>query len=77
MRGKIFVNYRREDAGAEAARIRDRLASSFGGANVFMDVDNLRPGQRFDKELTKALDGCDAFLAVIGSRWYELLYARA
>jgi hypothetical protein len=77
MPAKIFVNYRREDAGAQAARIRDRLVGSFGAANVFMDVDNLRPGQRFDKELTKALDGCDAFIAVIGPRWYDLLYARA
>lgn len=75
--GKYFVNYRREDAGAEAARIRDRLSTIFGPANVFMDVDDLRPGQRFDQELAKALSQCNVFLAVVGARWYEFLYARA
>src|SRR5262245_34355530 len=76
MPGKIFVNYRRDDARDMAARVRDRLAMSFGGANLFMDVDNLLAGQRFDKELQKALGQTDVFLAVIGPRWVELLAER-
>jgi TIR domain len=68
MPGKIFVNYRRDDERAFAARIRDRLASVFGTSSVFMDVDDLRRGQRFDKELEKALTECDVFLAIIGQR---------
>ena len=75
--GKIFVNYRRDDAKAEAARLHDRLAQSFGAANVFMDVDNLLPGERFDLRLKEALAGTDVFLAVIGARWLTLLEARA
>ena len=46
MSGKIFINYRRDDERAVAARIRDRLAGVFGSSNVFMDVDNLMAGQR-------------------------------
>jgi hypothetical protein len=76
MPGKIFINYRRDDERAMAVRIRDRLAQTFGDANVFMDVDNLRPGQRFDVELEKALNQTDIFLAVIGPRWTELLAER-
>lgn len=76
MAGKIFINYRRDDTRSDAARIRDRLAGTFGEANVFMDVDNLLAGQRFDKELEKALAQCDVFLAVIGPRWLEALEAR-
>src|SRR5262245_36662609 len=76
MPGKIFVNYRRDDDRSTAARIRDRLAATFGAANVFMDVDNLIAGQRFDKELEKALAETDVFLAVIGPRWLELLAER-
>jgi TIR domain-containing protein len=72
MPGKIFVNYRRDDARDMAARIRDRLAATFGASNVFMDVDNLLAGQRFDRELEKALGQTDVFLAVIGPRWPEL-----
>jgi formylglycine-generating enzyme required for sulfatase activity len=75
--GKIFINYRREDARAEAARLRDRLAAAFGAANVFMDVDNLLPGERFDLKLQEALAETDVFLAVIGARWSELLAARS
>ena len=76
MPGKVFVNYRRDDARDIAARIRDRLAATFGDANVFMDVDDLLAGQRFDKELEKALGQTDVFLAVIGPRWVELLAER-
>jgi hypothetical protein len=77
MPGKAFVNYRRDDARDMAARIRDRLAAAFGDANVFMDVDNLLAGQRFDRELEKALDQTDVLLAVIGPGWLELLAERA
>jgi len=77
MARKIFVNYRREDARADARNIRDRLANVFGASNVFMDVDNLQPGQRFDLELAKALAQCDVFLVVIGPRWGALLEERA
>ena len=54
-----------------AARIRVRLAAPFGNANVFTDVDNLLAGQRFDRELEKALGQTDVFLCVIGPRWLE------
>ena len=42
-----------------------------------MDVDNLLAGQRFDRELEKALGETDVFIAVIGPRWMELLGERA
>lgn len=72
----IFVNYRRDDARDVAARIRDRLAATFGNANVLMDVDYLKAGQRFDEELEKALSETAVFLALIGPRWAELLAER-
>jgi hypothetical protein len=75
--GKIFINYRREDAKAEAARLRDRLADAFGATNVFMDVDDLLPGERFDLKLQETLADADVFLAVIAARWSELLAARS
>ena len=59
-----------------AARVHDRLAGTFGSQNVFMDVDNLMAGQRFDRELEKALADTDVFLAVIGPRWMELFEKR-
>lgn len=77
MPSKVFVNYRRDDDPNGAARVRDGLAAKFGKASVFMDVDNLLAGQRFDEELAKALAQCDVLIAIIGPRWMELLKARA
>jgi hypothetical protein len=37
MPGKIFVNYRRDDAAGDARGGRDGLAAKFGEPNVFMD----------------------------------------
>src|SRR5262245_59897038 len=76
MSGKIFVSYRRDDAAADARGLLDALAHKFGKSNVFLDVDNLLAGQRFDRELDKALARCDVLVAVIGSRWMELLTAK-
>lgn len=77
MPGKIFVSYRRDDDPNGAARIRDALTARFGRQSVFMDVDDLLAGLRFDEELAKALAACDVFLAVIGPRWMDLLKAKA
>ncbi|MEQ1694346.1 MAG: toll/interleukin-1 receptor domain-containing protein [Hyphomicrobiaceae bacterium] len=76
MRGKIFVNYRRDDVPGDARGLRDGLAAKFGKAQVFMDVDNLLVGQRFDMKLAEALDACDVLIAIIGPRWTDLLKAR-
>jgi len=41
-----------------------------------MDVHSLVPGQRFDKELNRALDKCSVFVAVVGPKWMEMLAKR-
>lgn len=76
MPGKIFVSYRRDDDPSAAARARDGLAAKFGKANLFMDVDDLLAGLRFDEELAKALATCDVFIAIIGARWIDLFKAK-
>jgi hypothetical protein len=45
----------------------------FGESCVFMDIDNLMAGQRFDQELEKALAQCEVLIAIIGTRWMDLL----
>src|SRR5262245_59446705 len=70
---QVFVSYRREDSAANARSIRDRLAGELGDRNVFMDVDDLVAGQRFDEVLQKSLDRCDAVLVIIGPRWLDAL----
>jgi formylglycine-generating enzyme required for sulfatase activity len=77
MPGKIFISYWRDDDPNGAARIRDALTARFGRSSVFIDVDDLLAGLRFDEELAKALTACDVFLAIIGARWMDLLNAKA
>ena len=76
MAGKIFISYRRDDVPGDARGVRDSLTAKFGKSNVFMDIDNLLAGQRFDVELAKALDSCDVLVAIIGPRWMDLLRQR-
>ncbi|MGE0629435.1 MAG: toll/interleukin-1 receptor domain-containing protein, partial [Hyphomicrobiaceae bacterium] len=76
MPGRIFISYRRDDVPGDARGLRDGLSSRFGKSSIFMDVDNLLAGQRFDEELARALASCDVFIAVIGPRWMEQLKAR-
>lgn len=40
----IFINYRREDSGGEAAHLRDDLVERFGEDNVFLDLGDIVPG---------------------------------
>jgi hypothetical protein len=48
-----------------------RVVSAMGWppskSNPFMDVDDLLPGQRFDRQLAKALDACDVLIADIAT----------
>ena len=66
---RIFVSYRRRDVGGYAGRLRDALAQRLGEKNVFQDVEAIAPGQDFTEAIRRALDDCDAVLAVIGPGW--------
>lgn len=65
----IFINYRREDAPGVAGRLFDHLARSFPRRSLFMDVDAMKPGFDFMKQLDAQVSQCDALLAVIGPNW--------
>jgi hypothetical protein len=66
---KIFVSYRRADAGWPARWLADRLAAQFGADVVFQDVDSIRPGDDFADEIEAAVGSCSVLLALIGPRW--------
>ena len=68
---KIFISYRRQDkaAAANAGRLYDRLVGKFGEESVFMDVDKLRAGTDFVKDITQKVGDCDCLIAMIGEDW--------
>ena len=67
-RGRIFLSYRRSDAPGYAGRIYDRLNQRFRG-RVFRDVEGIKPGADFVKELNQRMGQCRALVVVIGPRW--------
>jgi hypothetical protein len=66
---QIFLSYRRTDVGGHAGRLTDALTRRLGAKSVFQDVTAIAPGQEFTVAIDRALDACDAVLAVIGPGW--------
>jgi hypothetical protein len=65
----IFINYRRDDSPGVAGRLGDRLSTNFSHREIFMDVDAMKPGLDFVKQLDEQVAKCDVFLAIIGPSW--------
>src|SRR6202012_6198870 len=67
----IFINYRRDDAPGVAGRLFDYLAARFSKDDLFMDVDAMKPGVDFAKQLDTQVAQCRVLLAVIGPHWLD------
>jgi len=67
----IFINYRRDDVPGVAGRLFDHLVGRFPRRSIFMDVDAMKPGMDFVKQLDTQVSQCDVLLAVIGPHWYD------
>lgn len=65
---RVFVCYRRDDSRWQANLLADELAARFGQTAVFMDVDNVRPGD-WRRQVDASLADCAAVIVVIGPRW--------
>ena len=74
---KIFINYRRADAGGSGLLLYESLAARFGPENVFLDVKTLQPGTKWLDEIRAAGSASTAFIALIGPRWASILAERA
>lgn len=65
---KIFISYRRSSSWAVALQIHNDLKAR--GANVFMDVHDLKDG-RFEAEINHQIETCDYFLLVLSPTTLE------
>lgn len=74
---KIFINYRRKDASGDARLLYERLVSPFGRDNVFLDVVNLKAGQKWLEEIKSHAAWSGVFLVVVGHHWLPILQKRA
>ena len=66
---KIFINYRRDDAGGFAGRLADSLGAYFGPGRVFRDVTGIDYGDDFERVIDEKLAESGALIVVIGDRW--------
>src|SRR5215813_14721707 len=74
--GGIFISYRRDDSAGHAGRIFDHLTPALGEDNVFLDVDDIRPGQVFPGVIRDRIATAAVVVVVIGPRWLEILHSR-
>jgi hypothetical protein len=69
----VFISYRRDDAGAHARLLYDRLAQRFGADHVFLDVEALQAGTNWREEIRARASGCGVLMALIGPRWLSIV----
>lgn len=68
-KAKLFINYRREDTAPHAGRLYDRLAAHFGVDQVFMDIDQIDPGEDFVEVINRKIGSCEIAIVAIGPNW--------
>jgi pterin-4a-carbinolamine dehydratase len=66
---QIFINYRRDDAAAEAASIASKLRGWFGEASVFFDTSSIEAGVQWPDAVERALEAARVVLVLIGPDW--------
>ncbi len=69
---KLFINYRREDTAPYAGRLYDRLKANFGAEEVFIDIDQIEPGEDFVEAINRKVGACEIALVLLGPDWLGL-----
>lgn len=67
----VFLSYRREDSAGHTGRMHDRFVQRWGSDRVFLDIDNIPPGEDFVDAIDRTLNECAIVLVVIGPRWLD------
>lgn len=62
----IFINYRRKGSAPYAGRSYDRLAGHSGHDHVFMDINQVEPGEVFDQVIQEKLQAVQVAVVLIG-----------
>jgi hypothetical protein len=69
---RIFISYRRADSAGFAGRLYDYLSAAFGDRRVFMDIDDIPPGEDFVRVIRDAVAQCEAVIVLIGPQWVSI-----
>lgn len=68
----LFISYRREDSSGYAINLYDRLANRFGRDHVFMDIDQIQPGEDFHDVIHEKLKSVQVAVVLIGKHWLNI-----
>lgn len=71
-RGRIFISYRRSDTQGYAGRLSDSLESYFGGKRVFRDIEDIKGGSEYAKDIEEQLSAADAVILLMGPNWLSV-----
>ena len=68
---RVFLSYRRDDTAAYAGRLYDRLVAHFGANQVFIDIDQIAPGEDFVEVINQKVSETRALAVLIGRHWLD------
>lgn len=71
-RGSIFISYRRADSPGYVRALLSEMRNTFGGKQVFLDMEDIAAGSDFPIIINEAVRNCELLLALIGPNWIEL-----
>ena len=70
--GRIFISYRRSDTQGYAGRLSDSLESYFGGNRIFRDIEDIKGGSEYAKDIENQISSSDAVIVLIGPNWLSV-----
>ena len=66
---RVFISYRRADTAHFVGRLQEVISERYGRDSVFMDVEDIRPGQDYVVAIDSAVSSSRVLLVVIGNGW--------
>lgn len=67
-----FISYRRDDEGPSARFVKAELDRYFGPDKIFMDIDDIRTSDEWEKVITKNLRNATILIVAIGKKWLSI-----
>lgn len=68
-----FISYRRDDEGPSARFVKAELDRFFGYDKVFMDIDDIRTSDEWEKIIQKNLKKTTLMIVTIGKKWLSVV----
>ncbi|WP_068634975.1 4a-hydroxytetrahydrobiopterin dehydratase [Thauera butanivorans] len=65
----FFISYRRQDTAPIALLLKSEIEKRLQFVRVSVDVDEMKPGDRFPDRLRALIDGAHATIVLIGKNW--------